>query len=90
MPAISVSPPLQATVNNYRPYLTPAGPEALQTRATPAVVEVGTPFELTATLNDTRFNNQNGSEPVQAIVAAEYYLDLPPWEAGSPAPTGCS
>jgi len=61
------------------PYMTPAGPDALNVSATPATVEVGQPFTLTATLNDTRYNNQNGAEPVQAIAAAEYYIDTPPW-----------
>jgi hypothetical protein len=34
---------------------------------------------LTTTLNDSRYNNQNGSEPVQNVAAAEYYIDVPPW-----------
>jgi PKD repeat protein len=61
------------------PYMTPAGPEALQVNATPGTVAPGTLVDLTATINDTRFNNQNGSEPVQNIVAAEYYINVPPW-----------
>jgi hypothetical protein len=70
------------------PYLTPAGPEALQVTATPDFVMAGEMIELSATLDDTRFNNDNGFEPTQAIVAAEYYVDLPPWSFGSPAPVG--
>jgi len=70
------------------PYLTPAGPEVLQLLATPGIVLPGETLELTATVDDTRFNNQNGSEPTQPIAGAEYYLDLPPWVFGSPAPIG--
>ena len=68
------------------PYLTPAGPDVLQALVTPAIVLPGEPLDLTATIDDTRFNNQNGFEPTQPIAGAEYYLDLPPWVPGSPAP----
>jgi hypothetical protein len=70
------------------PYLTPAGPDALQVTATPAVVSAGEAIQLTATIDDTRFNNSNGFEPTQAIDDAEYYIDVPPWSAGSPTPIG--
>lgn len=65
------------------PYLTPAGPDALNVAAAPAAITVGDPVVLTATINDTRFNNSNGVEPVQAITAAEYYIDTPPWQPGA-------
>ncbi len=61
------------------PYLTPAGPDALDVVLSSATVSVGTPVTLTATLDDTRFNNSNGAEPFENIAAAEYYLDVPPW-----------
>jgi hypothetical protein len=64
------------------PYLTPAGPDALNLAAAPATITVGDPVVLTATINDTRFN---GAEPTQAIAAAEYYIDTPPWQAGAVA-----
>jgi metal-dependent amidase/aminoacylase/carboxypeptidase family protein len=53
--------------------MTPAGPDALNVAATPDTITVGDPVVLTATINDTRFNNSNGAEPTQAIgdVAAE-------------------
>jgi murein tripeptide amidase MpaA len=70
------------------PYLTPAGPDALDLEVTPASVYPGETFELTATLDDTRYNNSQGVEPVQAIARGEYYLDLPPWSPGSPAAAG--
>ncbi len=61
------------------PYLTPAGPDALAVTVSDSPVVSGTAVTLNATLNDTRFNNQNGLEPTQAIAAAEYYIDTPPW-----------
>ncbi len=61
------------------PYMSPAGPDALSVVAAPAAVEPGTPVNLTATLDDTHFSNVNGTEPTQNIVAAEYYIDVPPW-----------
>ncbi|MCP3981708.1 MAG: hypothetical protein GY716_20600 [bacterium] len=65
------------------PYLTPSGPEALSVTPSSPTVESGTPLVVTATVNDTRFNNQNGAEPVQNIATAELYLDVPPWVEGS-------
>jgi len=53
------------------PYLIPAGPDALD-----LAVEAA---QLTATVDDTRYNNGNGSEPSQNVAAAEYYIDVPPW-----------
>ena len=67
------------------PYMTPAGPDALTVTATPATVTPGQAVNLTATINDTRFNNSNGAEPTQAIAAAEYYVDTPPWGVGAVA-----
>jgi hypothetical protein len=46
---------------------------------------LGQTITLTAVLNDTRFNNQNGTEPVQTIQAAEVYLNTPPWADGAVA-----
>ncbi len=67
------------------PYLTPAGPDALGLALAPARVEIGDPTTLTATIDDTRYRNTNGVEPSQAIAAAEFTIDVPPWEAGAAA-----
>ena len=63
------------------PYLTPAGPDALDVVVSTAVVTRGETVHLTATVDDTRYNNSNGTEPAQVITAAEYYVDAPPWIA---------
>ncbi len=70
------------------PYQTPAGPDALNVAVSGLAsvgIAPGTPVQLSATLNDTRYNNSNGTEPSQAIAAAEYYVDIPPWQARSVA-----
>lgn len=67
------------------PYQTPAGPDALNVAVAPVDVTIGAPATLTATLNDTRYNNTNGAEPTQSITAAEYYIDVPAWQAGAVA-----
>ena len=61
------------------PYLTPSGPDALDAAISPVGAMAGELVLLTATVDDTRYNNQNGTEPTQAIAAAEYYIDVPPW-----------
>ncbi|MDW8317177.1 MAG: M14 family metallopeptidase [Anaerolineae bacterium] len=66
------------------PYLTPAGPDALNVAVSSSTVTAGTPVNLTATINDTRYNNSRGTEPTQPIAAAEYYVDTPPWQGGTP------
>ncbi|HKV09778.1 MAG TPA: M14 family zinc carboxypeptidase [Thermoanaerobaculia bacterium] len=67
------------------PYLTPAGPEtvsvSLSAGSTAPGVAAGTNVTLTASINDSRFNNTNGTEPSQNIAAAEMYVDTPPWGA---------
>ncbi|MGE5342045.1 MAG: M14 family zinc carboxypeptidase [Candidatus Omnitrophota bacterium] len=76
------------------PYLTPAGPDSLNLTlnfgsAPYNAVPAGTAVNLTASINDTRYNNTNGTEPVQNIAAAEYYIDTPPWVT-SPTPVAYS
>ncbi|WP_338845975.1 M14 family metallopeptidase [Massilia sp. W12] len=71
------------------PYITPAGPNvskpALSPNAATTPVTAGTSLALSATANDAQFNQSNGAEPTQAIAAAEYYIDIPPWKSGARA-----
>ncbi|HSW05547.1 M14 family zinc carboxypeptidase [Aquabacterium sp.] len=71
------------------PYLTPGGPDittlSLAGNASGSGVSAGTLVGLSAAATDTRFNQSNGAEPVQAIAAAEAYIDVPPWKAGAVA-----
>jgi hypothetical protein len=66
------------------PYQSPGGPDALNV-ALSGPVAAGTPATLTAQVTDVRFNQGNGNEPTQAIVAAEAYVGTPPWAAGAVA-----
>ncbi len=68
------------------PYITPAGPDTLNPAVNPgssSPVPSGTIVTLSANIDDTRFNNSNGTEPTQNIAAAEYYVDTPPWAGGT-------
>ena len=67
------------------PYMTPAGPDAYNLSVSQDNVPAGTSVTLNARVSDTRYNNSNGTEPTQNIAAAEYYVDVPPWESGSTA-----
>ncbi len=71
------------------PYITPSGPDStnltLSNGASGGGVVAGTQVLLTAIANDSRFNNSNGSESTQNINAAQYYIDVPPWQAGAVA-----
>ncbi len=61
------------------PYQTPAGPDAVDTAATPLVAMPGTTVTIGAIVDDTRYGNTNGTEPSQPIAAAALYVDTPPW-----------
>ncbi len=71
------------------PYLIPAGPDvrapSLSGGASTSGVTAGTSITLSATFDDTRYQNSNGAEPTQDIAAGEYYLDIPPWVTGAVA-----
>jgi carboxypeptidase T len=71
-----------AARNLQAPYVSPAGPDALSLVASPASVTAGTSITLTASINDTRFNQSNGSETVHAISSATASIDRLPWESG--------
>lgn len=66
------------------PYMNPSGPDVLNVAVSPTSVPAGTPVQLTAVANDTRFNNQNGTEPTQNIAEARYSIDDPSWISGTP------
>lgn len=65
------------------PYVTPAGPDSVSVAVSADPVVAGTLVQVTGTVDDTRYNTMNGAEPVQNVVAAEVYVDVPPWDAAS-------
>jgi carboxypeptidase T len=74
MPAL-----LYAAKVSRTPYMTPAGPDALELSLSSNVLAPNEPFTVTAVIDDTRYNQAYGAEPTQNIQAAELYLNLPPW-----------
>jgi hypothetical protein len=67
------------------PYLMPAGPDSLQLSLSDRALATGAPLTLQAMVDDTRYYGASSSEPVQTVIAAEWYVDSPPWQAGSQA-----
>ena len=67
------------------PYMTSLGPDALSLMLSADSVYAGETPALTATINDTRYEQGYGAEPVQNISQAEYYIDTPPWMDGAVA-----
>ena len=68
------------------PYLLPGGPEVTAAAAGGGQpVPAGLLAAVSASATDTRFNQSNGSEPVQPLAAAFAYVGAPPWQAGAVA-----
>jgi carboxypeptidase T len=71
------------------PYQTAGGPDVtkvkLSKKAATRGVAAGVPVTITSSATDLRFNNSEGTEPTQNITAAEFYIDVPPWQAGAAA-----
>ncbi len=65
------------------PYQTPAGPETVSPAVPLVPFAAGDLVQLTATVDDTRYSANNGTEPTQNIAGAEVFVDLPPWDAGA-------
>jgi hypothetical protein len=68
------------------PYFTPGGPDVAEVSLGGiTVVAPGDPVSFSARLDDSHFNQSNGSEPIQNIAEANAFLDAPPWQAGAVA-----
>ena len=80
MPAL-----MYAAKTAYRPYQQPAGPETIEVSTDLTQVVAGTEVTLTATADDTRYDDGEGDdldsedEPTQNIAQARYTIDTPPW-----------
>jgi carboxypeptidase T len=70
---------LYAIKSSRAPYQLPSGPEITGLK----VVTNETSVTLSANADDTRYNSKNGKEKSQMIVAAEYYINTPPWVTGA-------
>jgi carboxypeptidase T len=72
-----------AARNLTAPYRYPSGPNTVSVSTSSATVAAGTPVTISAILDDSQFNQTNGTEATQAIASARLYVDIPPWEAGA-------
>ncbi|HUD41802.1 MAG TPA: M14 family zinc carboxypeptidase [Dokdonella sp.] len=68
-----------------RPYQWPQGPDARDLTVDVVRVAAGTAVTLRATIDDTRYNQDNGAETSYAVTGAQAYVDVPPWRSGAVA-----
>jgi len=66
-----------------RPYVMPSGPEARTISLSATSVNAGTNVTVQALIDDTRYNQTNGTESTQAITSANLYIDQLPWAVGA-------
>lgn len=69
--------------NLAAPLQMPSGPDTSVVHVSPTTVAQGVPVTVTATVDDSRYSQANGSEPVQAITSARAYVDQRPWVAAA-------
>jgi murein tripeptide amidase MpaA len=72
-----------AARNLHDPYVSPSGPDVTSMGESAAVVAPGQVFAVAAWIDDSRFNQSNGTEAVQAISGASATLDAAPWSASA-------
>lgn len=64
----------------HAPYRLPQGPDALSVKVSSSRIVIGSPVTLTASIDDTRYNQSNGTQAIYAITAATASVDALPWE----------
>ena len=74
---------LAAFKSARHPYMEPAGPESIGPMVTPAIFTPGEDVVLTASANNTRYNNSHGTEPTQNIAEARYSINELYWKPGA-------
>lgn len=72
-----------AARNLQSPYTLPAGPDTTAISLSASTIAQGGVLTLNATVDDSRFNQSNGTETTQAISSARAYIDKLPWAAGA-------
>lgn len=72
-----------AARNLWSPYNYPSGPDTTSVGISPTRVSPGTRVVVTARVDDSRFNQSQGTEPVQRIASARAYLNQRPWSPGA-------
>jgi hypothetical protein len=74
-----------AARNLWAPYVYPSGPDTTALAASPGLVVPGNVVTVSATVDDSTFNQSAGSEPVQAIASVQAFVDQTPWASGATA-----
>ena len=69
----------------HAPYQQPAGPDSRDISVEPNLPFPGESIRVSAIADDSRFNNSNGTQATQNIVAANAYFDVVPWQAAAVA-----
>ena len=72
-----------AARNLQRPYTSPGGPDTTAMGVSARVIAPGQAFAVAAWIDDTRFNQAYGAEPVQSVASASATLDAAPWTSGA-------
>lgn len=72
-----------AARNLSSPYNTPAGPDTVSVSASAATVSPGASLTISAAVNDSRFNQTNGTETIQNIASAIVTIDKLPGSVGA-------
>ena len=72
-----------AARNLHEPYGSPSGPDTTSMGESAAVIAPGQAFAVAAWIDDSRFNQSNGAETVQAIASASATLDAAPWSSSA-------
>ena len=72
-----------AARNLQQPYVWPSGPDTTSTGVSATVIAPGQAFAVSAWIDDSRFNQSNGTEAVQSIASASATLDATPWSSNA-------
>jgi murein tripeptide amidase MpaA len=72
-----------AARNLQEPYGSPGGPDTTSMGASATVIAPGQAFAVAAWIDDSRFNQSNGAEPVQSIASASATIDAAPWSSSA-------
>jgi carboxypeptidase T len=68
-----------AAKSAQKPFQAPSGPEVYAVEVTPPITDKGVNVVIEAQVDDTRFSQVSGAEPIQVIIEARYSIDTPPW-----------
>jgi len=70
----------------HAPYQLPAGPDTVDVEVSADLVVPGDSIAVTAHIDSSRFNQSNGTQPVNDIFGANLYFDVLPWDTDAVQP----